>query len=243
MEIKSIYDAVIFVSAALTIKDALIEAVKAKTNLYGADLLGANLSGADLSGAYLYGANLYGANLSGVNLSGANLSGANLRGADLRSANLLGANLSGANLLGANLYGADLSGADLRGANLSGVNLSGVNLLGAKNTEQSLAKIQFIPETGSFEGWKICRDKVLIHLLVPADAKRSHGSERKCRASHVQVIDVIGGEFGVSGNDMQVVYRKGETVIADSFDEDRWNTCTHGIHFFLTRIEAQNYTL
>ena len=36
MEIKNIYDAVIFTSAALTIKDALIEAIKTNANLYGA---------------------------------------------------------------------------------------------------------------------------------------------------------------------------------------------------------------
>ena len=60
MEIKSIYDQVIFVSSALTIKDALIEAIKAKTDLIGADLIGANLSGADLSGADLSGAYLSG---------------------------------------------------------------------------------------------------------------------------------------------------------------------------------------
>jgi len=60
VEIKSIYDQVIFVSSALTIKDALIEAIKAKTDLIGADLIGANLSGADLSGADLSGAYLSG---------------------------------------------------------------------------------------------------------------------------------------------------------------------------------------
>ena len=51
MDIRNIYDAVIFTSAALTIKNALIEAVKSKKNLRGADL-----SGADLRGAYLRGA-------------------------------------------------------------------------------------------------------------------------------------------------------------------------------------------
>jgi hypothetical protein len=131
MEIKSIYDAVIFVSSALTIKDALIEAIKAKTDLSGADLRGANLSGADLRGANLRGANLSDANLSGADLSGANLSGADLRGADLSGADLRDANLSGADLRDAYLSGADLRGANLRGANLSGANLRGANLSGA----------------------------------------------------------------------------------------------------------------
>ena len=71
MEIKNIYDAVIFTSAALTIKDALIEAIKTNANLGGADLRGADLRGANLYGANLYGANLYGANLRGAILYGA----------------------------------------------------------------------------------------------------------------------------------------------------------------------------
>ena len=60
MDINNIYDAVIFTSAALTIKDAIIEAVKAKANLSGANLSGADLYGADLSGADLSCANLSG---------------------------------------------------------------------------------------------------------------------------------------------------------------------------------------
>jgi len=197
MEIKNIYGAVIFTSIALTIKNALLEAIDRKSNLRDADLSGANLSGADLRGA--------------------NLSGADLRDANLRD-------------------------ADLRDANLSDANLRDADLRGAENSEKALAAIQFIPETGQFEGWKICLEGVLVHLLIPADAKRSHGAERKCRASHVFVLEVIGADEGKSSRDY-VTYRKGETVTADSWDEDRWNVCSHGIHFFLTKIEAENYEL
>src|ERR1035437_7970673 len=47
MDIKNIYDAVIFTSAALTIKDAIVEAVSKKANLRGANLYEANLHGAN----------------------------------------------------------------------------------------------------------------------------------------------------------------------------------------------------
>lgn len=36
-------------------------------------------------------------------------------------------------------------------------------------------------------------------------------------------------------------YRVGETVVPDSFDEDRWNECSNGIHFFITKQEAIDY--
>lgn len=39
------------------------------------------------------------------------------------------------------------------------------------------------------------------------------------------------------------IYRTGEMVYSDSFDEDRWNECSHGIHFFMSPKEALNYGL
>jgi hypothetical protein len=39
----------------------------------------------------------------------------------------------------------------------------------------------------------------------------------------------------------ETTYTVGETVTADEWDEDRWNECSHGIHFFITRDEAVMY--
>jgi hypothetical protein len=269
MDIKNIYDAVIFTSAALTLRDAILDAIGKRANLSGANLSRADLSGADLSGANLSRANLSGANLSRADLSGADLSGANLSRADLSRANLSGANLSRANLSGANLSRADLSGAnlsradlsraDLSGANLSGANLSGANLSGANLSganlsganlsradlaELALAQTQFIPEEGSFIGWKKCRNNVIVKLQITETAKRSHGGERKARCSEALVLEIFGAETATSGGGYAIVeYRKGETVRPDRWDNNRWNVCSHGIHFFLTRAEAEAYNL
>ena len=184
--------------------------------------------------ANLYGANLYGANLSRADLSRADLSGANLSGA----------NLSGANLSGANLYGANLYGANLSGANLSGANLYGANLSGAEGADKALAQIQFIPEEGSFIGWKKCHQNVIVKLQITENAKRSHGAGRKARCSEALVLEVFGAEEGVSGGGYgEIIYRKGEIVRPDRWDENRWNVCSQGIHFFLTRAEAEAYCL
>ncbi len=152
----------------------------------------------------------------------ANLSGANLRGAYLRMANLSGANLSGANLRGANLSGADLSGAN--------------------DIQYILAQFSILPETGPIWGWKKCRNNVLVKLIVGNTAKRSHATGRKCRAEHVKVLEVIGSEVGISQYDPQFQYRVGEIVRCDKWNEDRWIECGGGIHFFLTRIEAERYS-
>jgi hypothetical protein len=36
-------------------------------------------------------------------------------------------------------------------------------------------------------------------------------------------------------------YRVGDTVYPDSFDDRITEECTNGIHFFITKIEAENY--
>jgi hypothetical protein len=215
-------------------------------NLRSANLSGANLSGANLSGANLSGANLSGANLSGANLSGADLSGANLSDADLRSANLRSANLSGAYLSGANLSGANLSGANLSGANLSGANLSGANLSGAKNIPDYVRAVTSILPDGPIIGWKKCNGGVIVKMQIPAKAKRSNATGRKCRAEFVKVLQLYDGDGKEMSDDAvaisqhgSVEYRKGKIVRPDSFDENRWEECSNGIHFWITRIEAE----
>ena len=122
-----------------TIKLTLELAVKARANLYSANLAGANLAGADLYGANLSDANLYGANLAYANLYSANLAGANLAHANLIDASLIDANLYGANLAGANLAGADLADANLAYAYLYGANLARANLEAANLADANLA--------------------------------------------------------------------------------------------------------
>ena len=212
----------------------------------------ADLSWADLRGADLRGVNLRGVNLRGAGLSGADLSGADLRGADLRGADFGGADLSGADLRGADLRGAGLWKADLRVADLSGASLSGASLSGAKNIPEILcAKLMVCPDEGSFIGWKKCRNgemTVIIKLLITEKAKRSSATTRKCRCSEAKVLDIqnldgesIVTEYNHDNYGHITRYAVGEMVYPDSFDENRWKECSHGIHFFITRQEAVDY--
>jgi hypothetical protein len=151
---------------------------------------------------------------------------ANLRGANLRGAYLPFANLQGANLAGANLQGANLRGANLRGANLQGANLQGAHLPPFQ-----------IPQTGPLEVWKSCRG-TLIKLLIPADAPRTASLVgRKCRAGYAVVL----AGSGVSSHDPRVKYTPGATVqpVGDPYDPDPRIEWAPGIHFFLTREEAE----
>ena len=215
-------------------------------NLFGANLSDADLRGADLSCANLSGANLFGANLSDADLPGADLSCANLRGANLFGANLSDADLPGADLSCANLRGADLSCANLRGADLSNANLSGASM------DQMIWDIHTVfyplqcPDSGSYIGYKKASGLV-VELEIPADARRSSATSRKCRASKAKVLsitDINGNPAGgqvKSNYDPDFVYTIGETVEVSDFDDDRWNECSTGIHHFITRAEAVIY--
>ena len=222
-------------------------------NLRGANLCNANLRGANLRGADLCDADLYGANLRGADLCNADLSGANLRGGNLRNANLSGGNLRNANLSGGNLCGADLCDADLCDADLCDADLHNADLRGAKNTDKIAwnAYTAFYPlqcpETGSFIGYKKASGYI-IELEICADAKRSSATSRKCRCSKAKVLAITnldGSESGLtevrSNYSKEFVYRVGETVEVPDFDNNRWNECAAGIHFFITRDEAVKY--
>jgi hypothetical protein len=211
-----------------------------RADLSGADLSGANLSGANLSRADLSGANLSRANLYGADLSRANLSDADLSGADLSGANLYGANLSGANLSRADLSGANLSRADLSGANLYGANLYCANLSRALNYTLSIARTRLCPE-GDLIGWKLCQGNILVKLLIPKEAKRNNATGRKCRAEYADVLEIIGADKAYSGHDENFVYEVGKRVIPSAYDEDFLNECSSGIHFFITKEEAEAY--
>lgn len=139
----------------------------------------------------------------------------------------------------ANLSGADLSGADLRRANLSGADLNDADLSGA-NLSETIAMLQ-CPEEGAFTAWKKCNDNVIVKLQIPASAKRSSATSRKCRASAAKVLQVYGATIGVSKYHTSFTYTKGQLIEVPNFDENRWNGYSTGIHFFITRSEAERY--
>ena len=205
--------------------------------------MGANLREADLRGAILREADLRGADLSGADIYKADLREAELIEANLRGANLVSADLRWANLSEANLYRADLSGADLGGAKLSGAVLYTADLSRAKRDWSLVCQ-----EKGSFIGYKKCRNNLIVKLEIPEDAYRCSATSKKCRCSKAKVLSITnldGSEsksgVAVSEYDSSFVYRIGETVEVTDFDQNRWNECSTGIHFFMNREDAVKY--
>lgn len=212
-------------------------------NMYDADLSKANFSFANLSKVYLCNARLVGACFEYANLSDASLEYADLTGADLYGADLSEANLDDANLTEAALYAANFTGASLDRANLTDVKFS----------HKTVSLHQCCPEEGSFIAFKKAvayrsRDtSVIVKLQVPAKAKRSSATTRKCRVSEAKVLEITSPDKkkiytkARAEYDRRFIYEVGKTVKVKNFDTCRWNECAPGIHCFLTREEAIQY--
>ena len=109
-------------------------------------------------------------------------------------------------------------------------------------------------------------NNILAKLYIPADAKRSSSTTQKCRCSKAKVLELYEVRLMPDNSNkvkiqkwnndsientfispswekpiISMTYTKGEYVYPDSFDDDRWNECSHGIHFFLDIIDAINY--
>lgn len=176
----------------------------------------------------------------------ADLSNTNLEYADLTYVDLTYANLIHADLTYADLIHADLSYSNLKDANLSNANLSSTNLKDIKTNIHTIGYNLACPEKGSFIGYKKASG-CLIELLILEDAKRSSATTAKCRCDKAKVLDIENIETGKKVNeinsnyDINFIYKVGEIIHVDNFDNNRWNECSTGIHFFVNKENAINY--
>lgn len=112
------------------------------------------------------------------------------------------------------------------------------------------------PSDGAFIGWKkifaVSNKQILVKLEIPEDAKRtsSGDSSRQCRCDKAKVLEITDIETGEhlckitderTSTREKLDYIVGETVQPNSFDENRWNLCAHGIHFFINKQDAIDY--
>lgn len=220
----------------------------------------ANLSNCDISGLDMGYANLADGIFVNADMSSVGLTYTTLNDAKMSGAILKGANLSFANLFFTDLSRADLSEAILRGAFFYRSVLTSCKFKYNKSLQDAifkdvdLSKIcpnvfplpMACPDTGAFIGWKKCRDRcgnpVIVKLLIPEDAKRSSATGRKCRCNKAIVLDIEGADVAYSRYDISFVYKIGETIQVDNFEENRFIECAPGIHFFINKQEAIEYS-
>ena len=177
-----------------------------------------------------------------LNFENQNLQGVNFVNRDLREANFKNCNLCGSDFRGSNL-----SGANIEGANLFGCNLENTILDNIKYDDKTEYFKMRCPTEGAFIGYKKCFNQRLVQLLIPADAKRTSATFNSCRCNKAKVLLIKSidssqyFEEATSYVDENFIYRVGEWVIAENFNENRWVDSTTGIHFFMIREEAIGY--
>ena len=217
-----------------------------KTNLKRTDLRYADLILANLNSSRAEYADLGCADLRQADLEEADLRRSNLEYADLKYANLGCAYLVNANLEHAELKNANLSQANLMHASLRDANLTGANLKKVLIDIYTIGYVMACPEEGSFIGYKKAND-CIVKLLILEDAKRSSATTAKCRCSKAKVLEIREIQTDKlldsvpSDYDRDFVYKVGEVVSVDNFDDNRWSECSTGIHFFVSRENALSY--
>lgn len=109
------------------------------------------------------------------------------------------------------------------------------------------------PTEGSFIGYKKAHSMVderecIIKLKITENALRSSATSNKCRCSRAKVLsikDLYTNENILKAHssfDESFIYEVGKTVVSNSFNENRWEECSNGIHFFMTEEEAKMYS-
>ena len=200
---------------------------------------------------------LEGMDFSRVDFSNGDFKNVNFRSCKFDNAKLQHTKFENCDLSGSSFAYADLFSADLRTCNLSGSNFDGADFFAALLWEAKLDNLfvtdrtkffrNYCPEEGYIFGYKKCFNERMVQLLIPKNAKRCSSTTNACRCDKARVVaitDVNKKESykeTMSFVDPNFIYRLGEMVYADSYNEDRWHDSSHGIHFWMTFEEALSY--
>lgn len=200
---------------------------------------------------------LEGIDLSNTDLSNSDFKNINFRSCKFDNAKLHNSKFSNCDFSGSSFKDADLFSADLRGCDLSNTDCDGTDffaalLWGAKldglsDTDRTKFFRNYCPQEGYIFGYKKCFNERMVQLLIPKDAKRCSATTNACRCDKAKVVAITdldkkeSFKEAMSYVDQNFIYRLGETVYADSYNDDRWHDSSHGIHFWMTFEEALGY--
>ena len=164
--------------------------------------------------------------------------------------------------IGALLYRSDFTNATFYNCDFSRAK---VDRAKGFNPEISLNKgVDNLPQKVDLIGYKkvltVNRENYtggiprVLKVKIPKWAERSKSTSNKCRASAVKplaLFDLDGEEITNLTEYDSIIpshritvkheYSIGEISYPDLWDDNRWNECSNGIHFFMKFEEAKNY--
>lgn len=205
--------------------------------IWNMDLSGADLSNMDFTLSSFQNTVLDGADFENSSVENALFDGCSMKGTDFKNARMVTASFRRCDMRGCNIEDANLFGAVLEHADLEGI---------VSNEGTKWFRLH-CPEKGAFLGYKKCVNDRMVQLLIPADAKRTSATLPSCRCSKAKVLTIKSFDFTKNFDeawslvDENFVYKKGEWVEVKDFNEDRWQDSTTGIHFWMSRAEAEAY--
>ncbi len=205
--------------------------------IWNMDLSGADLSNMDFTLSSFQNTVLDGVDFENSSVENALFDGCSMKGADFKNARMVTASFRRCDMRGCNIEDANLFGAVLEHADLEGI---------ISNEGTKWFRLH-CPEKGAFLGYKKCVNDRMVQLLIPADAKRTSATLPSCRCSKAKVLTIKSCDFTKNFDeawslvDENFVYKKGEWVEVKDFNEDRWQDSTTGIHFWMSRAEAEAY--
>ena len=233
--------------------------------LENVDLMEADFTGADLSLATISHVNGKYALFTDATLVSPRIVYSSFNGASFKEALLMNALCKYTNFRFTNFNTAKLDSTLFKLCDCDHSTFNNVDLRSTKFFMTDLDQVDFskaeykpyiplaCPSYGAFIGWKNIRDcklqrNYLVQLLIPEDAKRSSAARNKCRCDKAKVLSIEDLQTHESVNSVTnknqphvLTYKVGKMVYPDKFDDNRWNECSHGIHFFINKQEAINY--
>lgn len=214
------------------------------------DLRGYLLKKVDMSNTYFYSSNLEGTFFAETNLTGAVFRDCSMAHCHFFKTNLERTQFINCNLMYSIFGRSILKETWFNGSNLSQADLSMASVMeDIKANEGTMGYWPVAPVEGAFIGYKKLHNESIAKLLIPEDASRSSATTRKCRASKAMVLEIWDKEGSPikserSRRESGFIYRVGETVEpVRPFNTNRWDECSSGIHFFISKEEAQCYDL
>lgn len=198
---------------------------------------GVRMVRATITDASLYVVMMSGADLDGVSFEGSKLGHVRMAMANLQTANFTSAHIEECFFEHANLCNARFTSAHIsKGTSFDSANLHGCEFDGEEKNR--LGRILDRPITG----YKKSGEGDIVTLEIPAGAIVFSINNRKCRTNRAKVIDTEGKPELSSIFDKRFKYHVGDEIVPMGEFDLMYNIeCTSGIHFFLTREEAERY--
>ncbi|MFQ9545355.1 MAG: DUF5758 domain-containing protein [Clostridium sp.] len=234
------------------------------------DLSSLNIKNRNLKRARFYNCNMNGMRISYCDMSYAGFYSSNMKRIFFENCNFFNETFYENNLREACFLRCRLINIELRSSNFSRAKIKDCELKNiATDSGTSFYSLQ-CPEEGAFIGFKKAvvfvsdvisenyivtnmnvwtPQPVIVKLQITEDSLRSSATSRKCRCSKAKVLSISyldgtecpEGTIAYSQYDSDFIYKIGDILEIKNFDENRWEECSTGIHFFITREEAVNY--